>query len=107
PVAPCGLRERAARVGRPPLPPFAVGKRAPGLPSDPEHLVEEAPSLQGLGYAWIVHHHEPDSRPLVGVPCLTKFCRRWGDVTWKGGPRTAQLTFVGPAWGGPDEVATL
>jgi hypothetical protein len=63
PVLAVRHREKGVHRGRRTLAPFAVGQGAPGLPPDPEHLMEKAPSFEGLGYAWIVHHHESDSRP--------------------------------------------
>jgi hypothetical protein len=53
-----GHGEESVHRRRRPLAPFAVGEGPPGLPPDPEHLMEKAPAFEGLGYAWVVHHHD-------------------------------------------------
>ena len=78
PVLAVRHRGQGVHRGRRPLAPLAVGQGPPGLPADPEHLVEQAPALEGLGYAWIVHHHESDSRPMRPRPMPDKVLQAWG-----------------------------
>ena len=73
-------RGQSVHRGRRPLAPLAVGQGAPGLPLDPEHLMEKAPSFEGLGYAWIVHHHESDSRPRTPRPMPDKVLQALGET---------------------------